>query len=117
MASMPFKPRKRCSSLSARHREGAGAGLNAFTQTAVDNARLMGLDRMAAVAVVLGLQRSILFKSMTTQTDHRVWQDVCHAPCPNRKTACTKVTIQADAMVIQFKEKWHDREKVLFAVR
>lgn len=40
-------------------------GLNAFTQTASNNARLMGLDRMAAVAVVLGLQRGMLFKSMT----------------------------------------------------
>ena len=80
-------------------------GLNAFTQTASDNARLMGLDRMAAVSVVLGLQRGMLFKSMTTHADHRVWQDVYHAPCPNGKTAYIKVTIQAGATVIQFKEK------------
>jgi len=35
----------------------------------------------------------------------RVWQDVYHAPCPNGKTAYIKVTIQAGAIVIQFKEK------------
>ena len=80
-------------------------GLNAFTRTALDNARLMGLDRMAAVAVVLRLQPGMLFKSMTTHTDHRVWQDVYHSPCPNGKTAYIMVTIQAGATVIQFKEK------------
>ena len=55
--------------------------------------------------VVLSLQRSMLFKSMTTHADHRVWQDVYHAPCPNEKTAYIKVTIHAGATVIQFKEK------------
>jgi motility quorum-sensing regulator/GCU-specific mRNA interferase toxin len=80
-------------------------GLRAFTQTASDNARLMGLDRAAAVSVVLGLKREMLFKSMTAHADHRVWQDVCHAPCPNGKMAYIKVTIQAGTTVIQFKEK------------
>ncbi|MBK6999445.1 MAG: type II toxin-antitoxin system MqsR family toxin [Rhodoferax sp.] len=80
-------------------------GLRAFTQTASDNARLMGLDRVAAVSVVLGLKREMLFKSMTTHADHRVWQDVYYARCPNGKTAYIKVTIQAGATVIQFKEK------------
>ena len=65
----------------------------------------MGLDRIATVAVVLSLQRGMLFKSMTTHADHRVWQDVYHAPCPNGKTAYVKVTIQLGAIVIQFKEK------------
>ena len=80
-------------------------GLNAFTKTASDNARLMGLDGMAAIAVVLGLQRGMLFKSMTTHADHRVWQDVYHAPCLNGKTAYIKVTVQVGATVIQFKEQ------------
>jgi len=80
-------------------------GIDAFTRTAYENARLMGLDRDSAVAVVLGLQSSMLFKSMTTHTDHRVWQDVYHAPCRNGKTAYIKVTVQAGATVIQFKEK------------
>ena len=60
-------------------------GLNAFTKSASDNARLMGLDRVATVSVVLSLQRGMLFKSMTTHADHRVWQDVYHAPCPTVK--------------------------------
>lgn len=79
--------------------------MDAFTNTAKNNARLMGLDGQAALDVVLGLQRSMLFKSMTTHTDSRVWQDVYHAPCPSGQIAYIKVTIQAGATVIQFKEK------------
>lgn len=80
-------------------------GMDAFTRTAQDNAKLMGLDGQAALGVVLGLRRDMLFKSMTTNADSSVWQDVYHAPCPNGKTAYIKVTIKAGASVIQFKEK------------
>lgn len=83
----------------------AQRGMDAFTRAAQDNARLMGLDGRAALEVVLGLQHGMLFKSMTTHTDSAVWQDVYHAPCQNGKTAYIKVTIQAGATVIQFKEK------------
>lgn len=80
-------------------------GMDTFTSTAKNNARLMGLDGQAALDVVLGLQRGMLFKSMTTHTNSQVWQDVYHAPCPNGQIAYIKVTIQAGATVIQFKEK------------
>lgn len=80
-------------------------GMDTFASTAKNNARLMGLDGQAALDVVLGLQRGMLFKSMTTHTNSQVWQDVYHAPCPNGQIAYIKVTIQAGATVIQFKEK------------
>lgn len=80
-------------------------GIDTFTRTAKDNARQMGLDEQAAISVVLGMQPAMLFKSMSTYADSQVWQDVYHAPCPNEKTAYIKVTIQAGATVIQFKEK------------
>ena len=80
-------------------------GINGFTATAQNNARLMGLNEAEALAVVLGLQRGMLFKSMTTHTDNSVWQDVYHAPCQNGKTAYIKLTMRAGAVVIQFKEK------------
>lgn len=80
-------------------------GMDAFTYTAQNNARLMGLDGQAALDVVLGLQRGMLFKSMTAHTSGQVWQDVYHAPCPGGQIAYIKVTIQAGATVIQFKEK------------
>ncbi len=80
-------------------------GMDAFTSTAKNNARLMGLDAQTTMDVVLGLQRKMLVKSMTTHASSRVWQDVYHASCPNGKVAYIKVTIHAGATVIQFKEK------------
>ena len=83
----------------------AKRGMDAFTRTAKDNARLMGLDGQAALDVVARLQQGMLFKSMTSNADSQVWQDVYHVPCQNGITAYVKVTIQAGATVIQFKEK------------
>lgn len=80
-------------------------GMDAFTRTAKDNSRMMGLSESEAVAVVLGLDSSMLFKSMTTHADSSVWQDVYHAPCPNKKVAYIKLTLRGGAVVIQFKEK------------
>ena len=80
-------------------------GRSAFTKIAVIGIDAMGLTHEDAMATVMGLQRSMLFKSMTTHTDHRVWQDVYHASCSNGKTAYIKLTMRAGATVIQFKEK------------
>ena len=79
-------------------------GIDAFTETAVRGLYAMGLDEPAGLSVVLGLESRMLFKSMTTHRDHRVWQDVYHAPCSNGMTAYIKLTIQSGALVIQFKE-------------
>jgi motility quorum-sensing regulator/GCU-specific mRNA interferase toxin len=83
----------------------AARGVATFTQTARINSLLMGLTTDQALAVVATLNAAMFFKSMTTNNDHRVWQDVYHAPCPNGKTAYIKLTLQAGTVVIQFKEK------------
>ena len=84
----------------------AAAGVSLFTRTAVTGYTNMGLSDAQAVEVVLGLQRTMLFKSMTTYADHTIWQDVYHAPCSNGKTAYIKITLRSNgAVVIQFKEK------------
>ena len=80
-------------------------GMDAFTRTAKENSRLMGLEGSVALEVVLGLQREMLFRSMTTYADTTIWQDVYHTLCPNGKIAYIKVTLQVGAIVIQFKEK------------
>lgn len=80
-------------------------GVDVFTKTALRGLDGMGLSEADGLSVVLGLQRSMLFKSMTTSADRTVWQDVYHAPCPNGKTAYIKLTLRAGAVVIQFKEK------------
>jgi len=53
----------------------ARRGMDAFTRTAKENSRLMGLEGSAALEVVLGLQRGMLFKSMTTHADSTVWHN------------------------------------------
>jgi len=79
-------------------------GIDSFTRAAHDGSIVMGVSQAEAVAVVLGLQRAHLFKSMTTHADSRVWQDVYQAPCRNGKMAYIKVTLRAGVVVIQFKE-------------
>ena len=80
-------------------------GGQSFTFAAQRGAENMGLSRAEAVGVVLTLTGVMLYKSMTTNNDSKVWQDVYHAPCPNGKTAYIKLTVQDGAVVIQFKEK------------
>ncbi|MEQ1889541.1 MAG: type II toxin-antitoxin system MqsR family toxin [Alphaproteobacteria bacterium] len=80
-------------------------GAAAFTKTALDGGRTMGLTMTEMLAVIASLTRRDFYKSMTAFADHRVWQDVYHAATPVRKDAYIKITLRASAPVIQFKEK------------
>ena len=92
--------------LDAIKAEVMARGAACFTHAAIRGYTLLDLSQAQALAVVLGLERAMLLKSMTTHADHRVWQDVYHAPCPNGRIAYIKLTLRADgAVVIQFKEK------------
>jgi motility quorum-sensing regulator / GCU-specific mRNA interferase toxin len=77
----------------------------AFTKSALDGGRDMGLTSVEMLAVIAGLTRRNFYKSMTTYADHRVWQDVYHAATPVRRDAYIKLTLRERALVIQFKEK------------
>ena len=83
----------------------ARLGPAAFTKTALDGGRDMGLTSSEMLAVIAALTRRDFYKSMTTYANHRIWQDVYHAPTPVDKEAYIKVTMRATAPVIQFKEK------------
>ncbi|WP_278386150.1 type II toxin-antitoxin system MqsR family toxin [Stutzerimonas kunmingensis] len=83
-------------------------GIQAFTATAIRGGWQMGLTTREMLAVLAGLTRKNLYKSMTTFADHSVWQDVYHAPVDIggiRRTAYIKVTLRENTPVIQFKEK------------
>jgi motility quorum-sensing regulator / GCU-specific mRNA interferase toxin len=80
-------------------------GVVAFTKTAMDGGRAMGLTTAEMLKVITSLTRRNFYKSMTTYADHRIWQDVYHAPTPVRKDAYIKITMRDLAPVIQFKEK------------
>jgi motility quorum-sensing regulator/GCU-specific mRNA interferase toxin len=79
-------------------------GAAAFTKSALDGGRSMGLTSADMLAVIASLARREFYKSMTTYADHRVWQDVYHAATPARKDAYIKITLRGLAPVIQFKE-------------
>ena len=83
----------------------ARLGPAAFTKTALDGGRDMGLTTREMLAVIAALTRRNFHKSMTTYANHRIWQDVYYAPTPVDKEAYIKVTMRATAPVIQFKEK------------
>ena len=80
-------------------------GVEAFTKTAMDGGRQMGLTTAEMLAVVAALSRRDFYKSMTTHADHRIWQDVYYAATPVEKIAYIKVTLRDGAVVIQFKER------------
>ena len=80
-------------------------GVAAFTKTALDGGRSMGLTSTEMLAVIAALSRRDFYKSMTTYADHKVWQDVYHAATPVGKDAYIKVTFRDTTPVIQFKEK------------
>ena len=80
-------------------------GAAAFTRTALDGGRAMGLTTAEMLAVIATLSRRDFYKSMTTYADSHVWQDVYHAPTPVRKDVYIKITLRDWAPVIQFKEK------------
>ena len=76
-----------------------------FTATALDGGLEMGLEEREMREVVCKMTTRNLFKSMTTNRDHTVWQDVYHAMTPVGIMAFIKVTGYADDRppVIQFK--------------
>ena len=81
-------------------------GINAFTATALTGAAALGLSGEQAVGVVLGLRQKDFYKSMTTNADHKIWQDVYHATLKAGLVAYIKVTLRENGtVVIQFKEK------------
>ena len=69
----------------------------------------MALTGVEMLAVVAALTRRNFYKSLTTYADHRIWQDVYHAPTPVGKEAYIKVTMRDTAPVIQFNAEIVDR--------
>lgn len=51
-------------------------GVSAFTKSAMDGGRVLGLSSTVMLQVVSELRRSDFFKSMTTYANHAIWQDV-----------------------------------------
>lgn len=50
------------------------------TMTAFRDARALGFGPAGIVGVIQSMRRAHFYKSMTSHTDARVWQDVYHVP-------------------------------------
>jgi motility quorum-sensing regulator/GCU-specific mRNA interferase toxin len=79
------------------------AGKIRVTASAVIGGEMLGMDRVAIVAVVKSLTMQDFYKSMTTHADHRIWQDVYHPSTP-AGDVYLKLTVVEDVLVVSFKE-------------
>ena len=81
-------------------------GEKAFTRSARIDGNGLGLSVEEMQAVIVGLHGKMLYKSMTTYDDHRVWQDVYHTSSQGLEIYI-KVTYRPGGgpPVISFKEK------------
>jgi motility quorum-sensing regulator/GCU-specific mRNA interferase toxin len=54
--------------------------------------------------VVLALQATDFYKSMTTHADHKLWQDV-YRPSTQFGEIYLKLTVVNDVLIVSFKER------------
>ena len=78
-------------------------GARAFTRAAKEAGKQLDLDISEMQAVVFKLQNRMLYKSMTTYADHRVWQDV-YRPTTPIGVVYLKLTVIDDLLIVSFKE-------------
>lgn len=74
-----------------------------LTLVAQDGIRAAGMGKVDALEVVRGLTRAGFYKSMTTNKDHRVWQDVYHAEWRG-KSLYVKFQQAGEYFIVSFKE-------------
>lgn len=80
------------------------AGKVRATTSAYRGALELGIEDLAGMcAVVLSLSASDFYKSMTTHTDHTIWQDVYHAKAAG-EAVYLKLTVIDDLLIVSFKE-------------
>ncbi len=81
----------------------ARLGAAAFTKSALDGGRALGMTTTEMLQCVQTLQPSHLHKSMTTHANAAIWQDVYRGRF-KEVALYIKVTLRANAPVISFKE-------------
>ena len=75
------------------------------TASAFLGARELGIHDLAAMcSVVLTLNSTDFYKSMTTHSDHCIWQDVYRTTIANGADVYIKLTVMGDVLIVSFKE-------------
>ena len=79
------------------------------TRSAITGAAAIGFGRAEIVRTIQTMQRNQLYKSMTSNADHSVWQDVYHVPS---EAGMLYVKFTADVvtefLLLSFKEKGNE---------
>lgn len=75
-----------------------------LTLSALEGIRAVGMAQVDALAVIQSLSSVDFFKSMTTNADHRVWQDVYHSEW-QEVALYIKFQQAGEYFVISFKER------------
>lgn len=84
----------------------ADPSMRAFTTLAMAGGVELGLTESEMRRVVLALTRQCFYKSMTTYSDHRLWQDVYYGTTSEGDAVYIKFTCREGLPpVIQFKRK------------
>ena len=73
------------------------------TFSALAGAAALGFDFAGMVAVISALTARDFYKSMTTHSDHKVWQDV-YRPATPAGDVYLKLTVVNDVLIVSFKE-------------
>ncbi|MBW6090407.1 type II toxin-antitoxin system MqsR family toxin [Escherichia coli] len=81
------------------------AGQVRTTRSALLNADELGLDFDGMCNVIIGLSESDFYKSMTTYSDHTIWQDVYRPGSLLQARVYLKITVIHDVLIVSFKEK------------
>jgi motility quorum-sensing regulator/GCU-specific mRNA interferase toxin len=79
------------------------AGKVRTTNSARMGANALGLSLSEMLDVVLALTKADFYKSMTTHSDHTIWQDV-YRPSTEAGDIYLKLTVVDDVLLVSFKE-------------
>jgi motility quorum-sensing regulator/GCU-specific mRNA interferase toxin len=79
------------------------AGKVRATHSARLGATALGLELSGMLDVVMALTPADFYKSMTTHSDHTVWQDV-YRPSTQAGDVYLKLTVIDDVLIVSFKE-------------
>ena len=79
------------------------AGKVRTTHAARVGANALGLAFSEMLEVVMALTPADFYKSMSTHTDHTVWQDV-YRPSTQGGDVYLKLTVIDDVLIVSFKE-------------
>jgi len=79
------------------------AGKVRSTMSALAGGAAMGIDYAGIIVVIMALSQKDFYKSMTTHSDHKVWQDV-YRPSTQAGEVYLKLTVVDDVLIVSFKE-------------